>query len=125
MKYPGYLLQQWQFSHDEIRTFLFLKLIVAGHSTLYVTRARGWFWQKPWPAPVLFLATFGTEVVGTVFAAEGWLMTPIGWTYALMIWGYAMVWLLIDDLVKVTVGRLIRENGQRKQQDMNIAFERI
>jgi H+-transporting ATPase len=104
-----YLLQEWQFSHDEIRTFLFLKLIVAGHSTLYITRARGWFWQRPWPAPVLFWATFGTEVVGTIFAAEGWLMTPIGWTYALMIWGYALGWFLINDLVKVTASRLIRE----------------
>ncbi len=106
-----YLLQEWQFSHDEIRTFLFLKLIVAGHSTLYITRARGWFWQKPWPAPVLFWATFGTEAVGTIFAAEGWLMTPIGWTYALMIWGYALAWFLINDLVKVTAARLILANN--------------
>jgi len=66
-----YLLQEWGFSHEQIRTFLFLKLIVAGHSTLYITRARGWFWQRPWPAPVLFGATFGTEIVGTVVAAEG------------------------------------------------------
>jgi magnesium-transporting ATPase (P-type) len=28
------------------------ELIVAGHSTLYITRARGWSWQKPWPAPI-------------------------------------------------------------------------
>jgi H+-transporting ATPase len=111
-----YLLQEWQFSHDEIRTFLFLKLIVAGHSTLYITRARGWFWQRPWPAPVLFWATFSTEVVGTIFAAEGWLMTPIGWTYALMIWGYALGWFLINDLVKVTASRLIREKDTGNNQ---------
>jgi H+-transporting ATPase len=109
-----YLLQKWQFSHDEIRTFLFLKLIVAGHSTLYITRARGWFWQRPWPAPVLFWATFGTEAVGTIFAAEGWLMTPIGWPYALMIWGYALGWFLINDLVKVTASRLIHQNGHSR-----------
>jgi H+-transporting ATPase len=106
-----YLLQELGFSHDEIRTFLFLKLIVAGHSTLYVTRARGWFWQKPWPAPVLLLATFATEIVGTVFAAEGWLMAPIGWGPALVIWGYALAWFLINDLVKVMAARLIRKAG--------------
>ena len=106
-----YLLQEWGFSQEEIRTFLFLKLIVAGHSTLYVTRARGWFWQKPWPAPVLLLATFATEVVGTVFAAEGWLMTPIGWGPALLIWGYALAWFLVNDLVKVAAARLIRQAG--------------
>ncbi|MGV6817753.1 MAG: plasma-membrane proton-efflux P-type ATPase [Thiotrichales bacterium] len=103
-----YLLQQWGFSHDQIRTFLFLKLIVAGHSTLYITRARGWFWSRPWPAPILFWATFSTEIVGTIFAAEGWLMTPIGWPYALMIWGYALVWFLINDYVKIMTRRLIR-----------------
>jgi H+-transporting ATPase len=106
-----YLLQEWGFSHDQIRTFLFLKLIVAGHSTLYITRARGMFWKKPWPAPVLMWATFGTEIVGTVFAAEGWLMTPIGWWYALLIWGYALAWFLINDLVKVLAGRLIRQTS--------------
>jgi H+-transporting ATPase len=104
-----YLLQEWGFTHDQIRTFLFLKLIVAGHSTLYITRARGWFWKKPWPAPVLLWATFGTEIVGTIFAAEGWLMTPIGWWYALLIWGYALGWFLINDLVKVLADRLIRQ----------------
>ena len=107
-----YLLQEWQFTHDEIRTFLFLKLIVAGHSTLYITRARGWFWQKPWPAPVLFWATFGTEAIGTIFAAEGWLMTPIGWTNALLIWGYVLAWFLFNDVVKVMTSRLVRDNGQ-------------
>ena len=106
-----YLLQEWGFSHDEIRTFLFLKLIVAGHSTLYVTRARGWFWQRPWPAPVLLLATFATEIVGTIFAAEGWLMAPIGWGPALLIWAYALAWFLVNDLVKVMAGRLIRQAG--------------
>jgi H+-transporting ATPase len=102
-----YLLQEWGFSHDEIRTFLFLKLIVAGHSTLYITRARGWFWQRPWPSPVLFGATFSTEIVGTVFAAQGWLMAPIGWVPALWIWAYALAWFLIEDVVNVMARRLI------------------
>lgn len=106
-----YLLQESGFSHDEIRTFLFLKLIVAGHSTLYVTRARGWFWHKPWPAPVLLAATFGTEAVGTVFAAEGWFMTPIGWEYALLVWAYALIWFVVNDVVKVMAMRLIRQQG--------------
>jgi H+-transporting ATPase len=110
-----YLLQEWGFSHDEIRTFLFLKLIVAGHSTLYITRARGWCWQRPWPAPVLLVATFATEIVGTIFAAEGWLMTPIGWGPALLIWAYALAWFLVNDLVKVTAGRLIRQGGNHAQ----------
>jgi H+-transporting ATPase len=105
------MLQEWGFSHDQIRTCLLLKLIVAGHSTLYITRARSMIRKKPWPAPILLFAAFGTEILGTVFAVEGWMMTPIGWWYALLIRGYALAWFLINDLVKVLAGRLIRQTG--------------
>ena len=106
-----YLLQRWGFSHDQICTFLFLKLIVAGHSTLCLTRARGWFWRRPWPAPVLFWATFGTEILGTIIAADGWLMTPVGWGYALLTWGYALGWFVLNDVVKMVAYRLIRKQN--------------
>jgi H+-transporting ATPase len=39
-----FLLREYGFAQDVIRTMLFLKLIVAGHSTLYITRTQGWFW---------------------------------------------------------------------------------
>lgn len=58
---------------------MFLKLIVAGHSTLYITRTEGWFWRRPWPAPLLFSATFGTEILGTLIAVYGILITPIAY----------------------------------------------
>ncbi len=106
-----YLLKEWQVPEEEIRTFLFLKLIVAGHSTLYITRARGWFWQKPWPAPLLFWCTFATEIAGTCFAAEGWFMAPVGWANALLIWAYALAWFLVNDVVKVFANRLLRQAG--------------
>ena len=72
--------------------------------------ARGWFWQRPWPAPLLFGATFGTEILGTVIAAEGWLMAPIGWSYALMIWGYALAWFVVNDGVKMATLRFLRQH---------------
>jgi H+-transporting ATPase len=34
-------------------------------------------------------------------------MTPLGWTYALAVWGYALAWFLVKDLVKVEVSRLM------------------
>jgi len=106
-----FILQEQGFSHEMIRSFLFLKLIVAGHSTLYLTRARGWFWQRPWPAPLLLGATFGTEILGTLIAAEGWLMAPIGWTYALLIWSYALAWFVVNDVVKMTALRFLRQHN--------------
>ena len=112
-----YILQDRGVPEDVIRTVLFLKLIVAGHMTLYITRVDGWFWQRPWPSPVLFWATFGTEIAGTVIAAEGWLVAPIGWEAALWVWAYALTWFLINDAVKVGAYRLLRQRHLEAARD--------
>jgi H+-transporting ATPase len=106
-----FILQEQGFSEEVIRSILFLKLIVAGHSTLYITRSEGWFWERPWPSPLLFGATLGTEIVGTLVAVYGLLITPIGWEYALWVWVYALVWFLIDDAVKMRAYRMLRGEG--------------
>jgi H+-transporting ATPase len=102
-----FVLREYGFSEDMIRSLLFLKLIIAGHSTLYITRTEGWFWQRPWPSPLLFGATFGTEILGTLIAVYGLLITPIGWKYALMMWAYAIAWFLVNDVIKVLTHRLL------------------
>jgi H+-transporting ATPase len=106
-----FILQEQGFSEDIIRSILFLKLIVAGHSTLYITRSEGWFWEHPWPSPLLFWATFGTEILGTLIAVYGLFITPIAWQYALWVWVYALVWLLINDAVKMWAYRMLRGEG--------------
>ncbi len=103
-----FLLKEYHFSEDLIRSMLFLKLIVAGHSTLYLTRTEGWFWQRPWPAPVLFGATFGTEIIGTLIAVYGFLISPVGWKYALWMWAYALVWFVFNNVAKIGAYRLMR-----------------
>ena len=103
-----FILQEKGMDEEVIRTLLFLKLIIAGHSTLYITRSEGWFWQRPWPSPLLFWATFGTEIAGTLIAVYGIFITPIGWEYALLIWAYALIWFLINDAMKMLTYRLLR-----------------
>ena len=103
-----FLLREFGFPKDAIQTLLFLKLIVAGHSTLYITRIETWFWRRPWPSPLLFGATFGTEIVGTLIAVFGLFVTAIPWNYALWVWAYALIWFVFNDIVKVLVGRLLR-----------------
>jgi H+-transporting ATPase len=107
-----FLLKETGFPDEIIRSMLFLKLIVAGHSTLYITRTRGWFWRRPFPAPLLLIATFGTEILGTFIAVYGLLITPIGWRYALWMWAYALVWFVIDNMVQIWAYKLLqhREN---------------
>ncbi len=98
-----FVLLEMGISEDMIQTLLFLKLIVAGHSTLYITRTEDWFWKRPWPSPLLMAATFGTEILATFIAVYGLFVTPIGWEYALYIWLYALVWFVINDIIKMRV----------------------
>ena len=45
-------------------------------------------------------------------------MTPLGWKYALLVWGYALVWFFINDLVKVEVYRLMHLGTARHQRHL-------
>jgi len=96
---------------EVVQSFVFLKLAVAGHLTIFVTRTEKRFWQKPFPAPVLFWSALLTKVAATLFAVYGWLVAPIGWTNALLVWVYALVWFVLNDFVKVwAYGYLRRED---------------
>jgi len=90
-----------------VQTFIFLKLLVAGHLTIYLTRNVGWFWQRPLPNWRLFVTTEATQVVGTLAAVYGWFVEPIGWTYALMVWGYALTWFCVNNVAKVWIHRAL------------------
>jgi len=83
-----------------IQTLMYLKLSVAGHLTIFLTRTRGPFWSIR-PARILWLAVLGTQIVATLIAVYGLFMTPIGWGWAAFVWGYALVWSLLNDRVKL------------------------
>src|SRR5208282_4538304 len=95
----------WHLSRDAIQTLMYLKLSVAGHLTIFVTRTRGPFWSTR-PAPILMGAVLGTQLVATLIAVYGLFMTPIGWGWALLVWGYALAWFLVNDRVKLVVYRI-------------------
>jgi H+-transporting ATPase len=83
-----------------IQTLMYLKLSVAGHLTVFVTRTRGPFWTIK-PARILLLAVLGTQIVATLIAVYGLGMTPIGWGMAGIVWGYALAWFMVNDQVKM------------------------
>jgi H+-transporting ATPase len=87
-------------SDDMLRTLVYLNLSVGGHLTLLAARTHGPFWSIR-PAPILLIAVLGTQVAATLIAVHGLLMTPIGWTYAGIVWGYCLVLFLIQDQVKL------------------------
>lgn len=95
----------FHFSLPVIQTFIFLKLLVAGHFTIYITRNTGAIWQRPFPSLKLFCTIETTQIIGTLAAVYGWFVTPIGWKYALIVWGYALIWMLIGSAVKLLIYR--------------------
>ena len=88
-----------------IQTLMYLKLSVAGHLTIFLTRTRGPFWSIR-PARILWLAVLGTQAVATLIAVYGVFMAPIGWGWALFVWGYALAWFLVNDRVKLVAYRI-------------------
>ena len=85
---------------EHIQTMMYLKLSVAGHLTIFLTRTRGPFWTIR-PAKVLLLAVVGTQAVATCIAVFGVFMAPLGWKWALLVWGYALAWALVNDRIKL------------------------
>jgi H+-transporting ATPase len=88
-----------------IQTLMYLKLSVAGHLTIFLTRTRGPFWSIR-PARILWIAVLGTQIVATLIAVYGVFMTPLGWGWAGFVWGYALAWFLVNDRVKLLAYRI-------------------
>jgi H+-transporting ATPase len=89
-----------------LQSLMYLKLSVAGHLTIFITRTRHHFWSSPAPSRILVLAVFGTQLVATLLAVYGIFMAPIGWSLALLVWGYALSWFIINDFFKVAAYRI-------------------
>jgi H+-transporting ATPase len=93
-------------SHPQLQTLMYLKLSVAGHLTIFLTRTRGPFWSIR-PARILWIAVLGTQTIATLIAVYGLFMTPLGWKLAGLVWAYALVCFLITDRVKLLGYRLL------------------
>ena len=106
-----FILKEYGFSEVMIQSLIFAKLVIAGHGTIYNTRIDSWFWKKPYPSLLLFGATFSTRIIGTLIAVYGFMITAIGWEYAMWMWAYALVWFVFNDFVKVGVYKLLRSRG--------------
>ncbi len=96
--------------HAQLQTLMYLKLSVAGHLTIFVTRTRGPFWSIR-PARVLLLAVIGTQTLATLIAGFGIFMTPLGWRYVAFVWAWAVFWFLVTDRVKLLAYRILDPSG--------------
>ena len=103
-------------SRPELQTMMYLTLSVAGHLTIFQARTRGSFWSIR-PAKILWVAVLGTQILATVIAVTGIIMTPLGVGYAALVWGYAILWFLFTDRVKIWAYRILDPSDKPTDRD--------
>jgi len=97
----------------QIQSFIYLKLAVAGHLTLFVARTRRPFLSKPYPAPVLLFAILATQGLAAMIVGFGWLVAPIPWGYVGFVWAYCIAWVFLEDWAKLHVYHHLQLTGKR------------
>jgi H+-transporting ATPase len=100
-----------------LQTFMFLKLTVGGHMTIYLARTGvHHFWERPLPAKILFFTAEGTQFFGTLIAIFGVFMAPLGWGLAGFVWGYALLSFFITDILKIRYFKLMRHGDVKMKR---------
>jgi len=103
----------------QLQTMMYLLLSVAGHLTIFQTRTRGAWWTVR-PARILLGAVVGTQIIATVICLFGFLVTPLWWGWAALVWGYALTWFLITDPIKLLAYRYLdatRPSAPKRQDE--------
>jgi H+-transporting ATPase len=103
-------LEIFHLSPVVLQSFIYLKLSVAGHLTVFVARTKGPFWSVR-PAVPLFLAVVVTQLIATLITVYGILLPAMGWGLALFVWAYAFVMFFITDCLKLRAYRLLDHVG--------------
>jgi H+-transporting ATPase len=98
-------LRFFHMNHDVLQSFIYLKLSVAGHLTVFIARTKGNFWSVK-PAKPLFFAVIITQAIATIITVYGILLPAMGWIPALFIWAEALVVFIIIDFIKVRTYKL-------------------
>jgi H+-transporting ATPase len=83
-----------------LQSFMYLKLSVAGHLTVFMARTKSHFWTVR-PAKQLLLAVILTQLTATLITVYGVLLPAMGWALAGLVWAEALSVFFIIDFVKV------------------------
>jgi H+-transporting ATPase len=104
------LMARFPLNHAHLQAMLFLQLAAGGHLLLFVVRTRRSILERPFPAAPLFLAVVATQIVAVAMCAYGFLVPQLPWEAIGAVWLYALVWMVVIDLVKLLYVRI--EDGR-------------
>ncbi|HEY2827766.1 MAG TPA: HAD-IC family P-type ATPase, partial [Pirellulales bacterium] len=93
--------------HPQLQTMMFLQLVAGGHLLLFVTRTRGAFWRPPYPSSKLFFAIVATQIAAVLMCSQGWLVPSLPWRIIGFVWGYNLVWMIVQDVTKLGLYQIL------------------
>ncbi len=96
-----------------LQSLIFLKLVVAGHLTMFVTRNSGHFWSVR-PSGIFFWSVILTDIFATLLVVFGIFLTPIGWGLAALVWGYSLIAFVIEDQMKIYFFKILEHDYFKK-----------
>jgi H+-transporting ATPase len=79
---------------------------------LFLTRNRHPFWKAPYPSWQLFGAIVATQIFAALMSGFGWLVPALSWRLVGWVWIYNLAWMLIQDVVKCGVYRLLEQRAR-------------
>jgi H+-transporting ATPase len=100
---------------EHLQTMLFLQLLVGGYLLLLLTRTHKAFWAPPFPAWPLLTAVIGTQILAVLMCGFGWLVPALSWDLIGWVWVYNLIWMVIQDGVKLLVYRVIDRRSRHRQ----------
>ncbi len=98
-----------------LQTMMFLQLLVGGHLLLLLTRTKKAFWAQPHPSWQLLGAVVGTQIFAVLMCGFGWLVPVLPWDLIAWVWVYNLLWMIVQDGVKLGVYRIIDHRAQHRQ----------
>jgi H+-transporting ATPase len=93
-----------------LQTLNFLKFTVSGYLYIYMGRTRGMFWSLK-PSALMVWSGVVSRALATAIALFGWWVPQISWQLVGLVWGLAVLELLITDPLKVVLYRILNHRG--------------
>jgi len=101
----------------QTQTLVFFWLVIgSGQALLYITRGRGYFWEKPYPGRMHLMITLIEVGLIILFATQGWLMAAIPLWLVGSLLMLVFVFLIVADTLKITLTRLTERTVESLNQ---------